>query len=93
MLTIWTPDRSKNHSPDASVIMLRFIGMKLQNAILLIFVALLVLLVLTKIVPTLALAGMALVPVLVIWQVIIALRHKEPAKQDAAFDEQWYENP
>ena len=67
--------------------------MKLQNAILLIFVALLALLVLTNIQPALALAGMALVPVLVIWQVVIALRHKEPAEQKREFDDKWYENP
>ncbi len=67
--------------------------MKLQHAILLIFVALLALLVLTKIQPTLALTGMALVPVLVIWQVVIALRHKEPAEQNGGFEDKWYENP
>lgn len=67
--------------------------MKLQNAILLIFVVLLALLVLTKIQPRLALAGMALVPVLVIWQVVIALRHKEPAQQNGSFEDKWYENP
>ena len=67
--------------------------MKLQNAILLIFIALLTLLVLTKIQPTLALAGMALVPLLVIWQVVIALRHKEPTEQNGGFEDKWYENP
>ena len=67
--------------------------MKLQNVILLIFIVLLALLVLTKIVPTLALAGMAIVPVLVIWQVVIALRHKEPVEQQGGFEDKWYENP
>jgi hypothetical protein len=36
---------------------------------------------------------MALVPVLVIWQVVIALRHKEPGAQNGHSDNQWYENP
>ena len=67
--------------------------MKLQNVILVIFIALLALLVLTKIQPALALAGMALVPVLVIWQVVIALRYKEPIEQNGSFGDKWYENP
>lgn len=67
--------------------------MKLQNSILLIFIVLLALLVVTKQLPALALTGMALVPVLVIWQVVIALRHKEPAESKGSFEDQWYENP
>lgn len=67
--------------------------MKLQNSILFIFVALLGLLVLSKIKPGLMVVAMALVPFLVIWQVVIALRHKEPEQSDEVFDEKWYENP
>ena len=67
--------------------------MKLQNVIPLTFIALLSLLVVTKIQPSLALTGMALVPVLVIWQVVATLRHKEPGRPNVGTGDNWYENP
>lgn len=67
--------------------------MKLQKSILVIFAALLGLLILSKLNPDWAVAAMAIVPILVIWQVVIALRHKEPAKRNGGFDDKWYENP
>jgi len=67
--------------------------MKLENSIPLIFIALLGLLVISKLHPVAAAVAMAAVPFLVIWQVVIALKHKEPASQSGTFEEKWYENP
>ncbi|MBV6439792.1 MAG: hypothetical protein DYG98_18635 [Haliscomenobacteraceae bacterium CHB4] len=67
--------------------------MKLQKSIPIIFIALLGLLVLSKIKQEWVFAAMAIVPLLVIWQVVIALRHKEPAQKKGEAEDKWYENP
>lgn len=68
--------------------------MKLQQSIPVIFIALLGLVAVSNLHPVAAALAMMAVPPLIIWQVIIALRHKEPAAEHPAkFDDQWYENP
>lgn len=67
--------------------------MKLQKSIPIIFIALLGLLVISKVRPDWVVAAMAIVPLLVIWQVVIALRHKEPARKNGGTEDKWYENP
>lgn len=66
--------------------------MKLKNSIPLIFAALMGLLVISKLYPVAAAVAIAAVPFLVIWQVVIVLKHKEPASQTGTFEEKWYEN-
>ncbi|MBX2889324.1 MAG: hypothetical protein KF734_00195 [Saprospiraceae bacterium] len=68
--------------------------MKLQQSILFIFIVLLGLVAVSNLHAVAAALAMMAVPPLIIWQVIIALRHKEPvAEHPAEFDDQWYENP
>ena len=67
--------------------------MKLEHSIPLIFAILLGLVVLSKLHTVAAAISFAAVPILVIWQVVIALRYKGPDLPTDTFEDKWYENP